>query len=397
MYQRDGKSAFKKDLNNIKLLCDHFGNPHEYFDTIHIAGTNGKGTVAHMLSAVLQRSGLKVGIYTSPHYIDFRERIKVNGEFIDKRRVSAFTKKVINQTEHIRPSFFEITVAMAFVHFKREKVDIAIIETGLGGRLDSTNIITPKLSIITNISLDHQSMLGNTIKKIAKEKAGIIKKGVPIVIGERQKGSEGVFIKVAAKQSAEITFAEDLKIKNPINQQKTKLLNPYLTINSRTATAAIEVWNKHKLGVYISKDNLQQGLLNFATISKYIGRWQILQEKPLVIADSAHNEGGITLLISRILESYQADRLHFVLGFVKGKPLDRVLKLFPDQSNYYFSQAQLPRALPVKELSVQASKYKLRGNAYHSVMEAKNMAISKAHLDDLVIICGSIFVIGEVI
>lgn len=397
MYQRDGKSAFKKDLRNIKLLCEHFDNPYEDYETIHIAGTNGKGTVAHMLAAVFQQAGLKVGIYTSPHYKDFRERIKVNGKYIGKRRVSAFTKKVRDQVDYIKPSFFEITVAMAFDHFKKEKVDIAIIETGLGGRLDSTNIITPKLSIITNISLDHQSMLGNTIRKIAKEKAGIIKKGVPVVIGERQQESEGVFTKMATKRSSKIYFAEDLKLKKLYKSDKLKFSDPYLPINSITAMAAIYVWNSQKLGIHISNQNLHDGILNFKSISNYIGRWHILQNKPLIIADSAHNEGGITLLIKQCLAYRNPEELHFVIGFVKDKSLDKVLRLFPSEASYYFCQAKIPRALPAKELQSLATNYALEGKAYKSVNFALNAAKQVANNSDLTIVCGSIFIVAEIL
>ena len=397
VYQRDGKSAFKKDLKNIKLLCKHFDNPHRDYDTIHIAGTNGKGTVAHMLAAVFQQSNLKVGIYTSPHYKDFRERIKVNGQYISKRQVTAFTKKVIDQIDAVRPSFFEITVAMAFDHFKREGVDLAIIETGLGGRLDSTNIITPKLSVITNISLDHQSMLGNTIRKIAKEKAGIIKKGVPVVIGERQNETKEVFTRVAAKRSSRITFAEDLKIKKIQKQQKQKLSDPYLPKNRNTAMAAIQVWNKEKLGVDVSLKNLQKGILNFKSISGYIGRWHKLQKKPLVIVDSAHNEGGVSLLVKECLAYKKPEQLHFVIGFVKDKPLEKILSLFPKEASYYFCQAKIPRALSASNLSKEANKVGLSGKAYKSVNTALAAAKRRAKVDNAVIVCGSIFVVAEVI
>ena len=395
MYQRDGKSAFKKDLKNIKLLCKHFGNPQHAYDKIHIAGTNGKGTVAHLLAAVFQQSGLKVGIYTSPHYKDFRERIKVNGNYINKRQVSAFTKKVIDQIDAIKPSFFEITVAMAFDHFKREKVDLAIIETGLGGRLDSTNIITPKLSVITNISLDHQSMLGNTIRKIAKEKAGIIKKEVPVVIGERQDVSEEVFMKVAKKKASKIWFAADFRTKKIARLETQKLSDPYLPINTKTARAAIQVWNIEKLGVHVSLKNLQKGILNFKSIAGYIGRWHVLQNKPLVIADSAHNEGGVSLLIQQCLAIKKPKQLHFVIGFVKDKSLEKILSLFPKGASYYFCKAKIARALSASSLAQEAKEVGLEGRAYKSVKTALAAAKRKANLDESVIVCGSIFVVAE--
>lgn len=396
MYQRQGKQAFKKDLKNIRSLCKHFGDPQDSFPSIHIAGTNGKGTVAHILSAIFQQAGLKVGLYTSPHYKDFRERIKINGEFIPKRNVSRFTEKVIYQIESIRPSFFEITVAMAFDHFRNEQVDLAIIETGLGGRLDSTNVITPVLSIITNISLDHQSMLGNTISKIAKEKAGIIKKGVPLLIGQRQKETTKVFINKASKQRSTIYFGEDLASVHNGKRNKDLVSNPYNSLNERTAKAAIAIWNTEKLGKWISKKVVSNAIQDFRVISKYIGRWQVLGKDPLVIADSAHNEGGVSLLVDQLLRSYDPGSLHFVLGFVKDKPLDKVLSLFPKESSYYFCQAKIPRALSTKNLQEMASGFGLKGNTFVSVKRALRFAKTHASRGDAIIVCGSIFIVSEI-
>jgi len=387
MYQRQGKTAFKKDLKNIKLLCRHFGNPQEAFESIHIAGTNGKGTVAHILSAVFQEAGLKVGLYTSPHYKDFRERIKINGEYISKRKVSGFTKKVMK----------EISVAMAFDYFRNESVDLAIIETGLGGRLDSTNVITPKLSVITNISFDHQSMLGNTLKKIAKEKAGIIKKGVPVVIGKSQKETNEVFRTTAIKKSAKIFFAKNLIKTYKLKSKSTQIQNPYLQENILTALAAIEIWNKNQLGKKITKKNLDKAISHFRTISNYKGRWQILEEAPLVIADSAHNQGGLSLLIDTLLKHRAAEQVHIVLGFVKDKDLGPILDLFPKRASYYFCQAKVPRALSSDKLLDIAMKHRLRGKSYKSVRSALSAAKKRRKVDDVVVICGSIFVVSEII
>lgn len=397
MYQRKGKQAFKKDLKNIKLLCSHFGNPQTRFPSIHIAGTNGKGTVAHMLCAVFQSAGLKVGLYTSPHYKDFRERIKVNGSYISKRKVSRFTKSVKQQIEVIRPSFFEITVAMAFTYFEEEQVDIAIIETGLGGRLDSTNVITPKLSVITNISMDHQSMLGNTIKKIAKEKAGIIKRDVSVLVGERQADTIDVFTKTAAKKSSRIYFADQLSPLKKSDLGKGPLSNPYLKLNARTVRAAVSIWNLEKLGKHISQKTLSYGIKNFRSVSNYIGRWHVINQKPLTIADSAHNEGGVSLLINQLLKFSEAKKLHFIFGFVKDKPLDKVLDLFPKKASYYFCQAKIPRALSSKDLKSQAASYNLAGRDFKSVKGALRSAKSLANPADTIVVCGSIFVVAEIL
>jgi len=397
MYQRQGKKAFKKDLKNIKSLCKYFDDPQDAYPTIHIAGTNGKGTVAHMLSAVFQQAGLRVGLYTSPHYKDFRERIKINGEYIPKRKVSSFTSKVKQQIESLRPSFFEITVAMAFQHFKNEKVDIAIIETGLGGRLDSTNIITPRLSIITNISLDHQSMLGNTLTKIAKEKAGIIKEKVSVVIGEKQKATTKVFANVAKKRGSKIYFAEDIVDDSKGNKGSTPLQNPYETMNARTVRAALAIWNEEKLGIRINKKTISQGIASYRSISNYLGRWQILSKAPLVIADSAHNEGGVSLLVNHLLCFYEPSRMHFVIGFVKDKPLARVLNILPKEARYYFCQAKIPRALPADSLKQEASSFGLVGESFMQTHNAFRAAKRNVATKDIVIVCGSIFVVAEVI
>lgn len=395
MYQRQGKSAFKKDLTNISLLCEHFHDPHNGFASIHIAGTNGKGTVAHMLAAVFQEAGLRVGLYTSPHYKDFRERIKINGEYIPKRKVSRFVKLVKERVADIRPSFFEITVAMAFFYFKNEQVDLAIIETGLGGRLDSTNIITPQLSIITNISLDHQSMLGDTIREIANEKAGIIKKGVPVLIGERQVETTKIFEEAAIEKNAKIYFADDLDNGIGVEEGQKLIPNPYEAINSKTVRAAVAIWNKEKLGIRIGESMVNTALKSYKSTTNYIGRWEILNERPLIIADSAHNESGISILVNQLLKSYKPHNMHFVIGFVKDKPLNKVLSLFPTQSTYYFCHAKIARALPSQDLQRSASNYNLKGKTYASVKEAVSAAQSLAHKDNIVIICGSIFVIGE--
>jgi len=397
MYQRQGKTAFKKDLTNIKLLSNEFENPERSFPSIHIAGTNGKGTVAHMLSAIFQSAGLRVGLYTSPHYKDFRERIMINGSYISKRKVSSFVSKVQAQIDTIRPSFFEITVVMAFDHFRNEQVDLAIIETGLGGRLDSTNIIMPVLSIITNISLDHQSMLGNTLRKIAKEKAGIIKKGVSVLVGEKQSETTAVFKKVAEQKKSKIYYAIDIVSEKKVETNDQKLRNPYEQLNNRTSRAAISIWNQEQLGKQISEQVLEKGIKNYRLISNYIGRWQVLDHSPIVIADSAHNEGGVSLLIKQLLEKNQPTDLHFVVGFVKDKPLDKVLRLFPDKAHYYFTRAKIPRALSPEDLKNQAGELGLKGKVYKTAKGALRSAKRNATANETVVICGSIFIIGEVI
>ncbi len=411
MFQRIGNAAFKKDLTNIRKLCKALGNPQRSFKTIHIAGTNGKGSTGHLLSSVLQSAGYKTALYTSPHYKDFRERIKINGALASKSFVVDFVENNKALFETIRPSFFEITVAMAFDYFRKEQVDVAIIETGLGGRLDSTNIIKPELSIITNISFDHQQFLGNTLKSIAKEKGGIIKKGIPVIIGEEQKEVKEVFKSIAKKRNAPISFAnrsykvvfkksdlhhsyyEVLKNGKPFFKNlKVNLHGDFQHKNIATVLKAID-----KLPEFnIPEKAIKSGFKNLKELSYYIGRWQQLSEKPLVICDSAHNEAGLNM-IKKALAKISKDQLHFVYGTVNDKDLTKVLKLLPRSAIYYFAKADIPRGLDANELQQQANTLGLKGKAYASVPKALKAAKRAAGVDDLVFIGGSIFVVAEVV
>lgn len=413
MYQRQGVAAFKKDIGNILHLCSFLGNPQANFKCIHIAGTNGKGSVTHMLGSVLVEYGYRVGLYTSPHYKDFRERIKVNDEFISKQDVVAFIEKIKPILKDIPASFFEMTVAMAFYYFSKQDVDFAIIETGLGGRLDSTNIVDPIISIITNISFDHESMLGNTLQKIAFEKAGIIKSKTPVVIGEKRKETYQVFESKAANCKSKIHFAENLLSIEPNYEYSARGVfhlrlrdkrrldiemefpGPYQKDNVRTSIASLAIlcesefleWNRGKI---------ERAFLKLKQNVKFIGRWEKLGDDPLIIADSAHNEAGISSVIAR-LQSMPDPQIHFVLGFVKDKSLEKILNLFPRDAHYYFSAAKIPRALSGHQLKSEASKYGLKGRAYVSIRNALKAAKRKASSEDLIYVGGSIFVVAEVL
>lgn len=412
MYQRLGSAAYKKDLTNTIKLCEYTGNPQNNIKTIHIAGTNGKGTTTHIIAGGLQAQGYKVGVYTSPHYKDFRERIKINGTYIPKRFIIDFLNRYSKELEEIQPSFFEMTVAMAFLYFDEEKVDFAVIETGLGGRLDSTNVIIPLLSVITNISFDHQSMLGNTLAEIAGEKAGIIKNNIPVIIGESQKETDHVFIQKAIEMSAPVYFANDHiqltqtgftdqnKIYNiKYNQQiwienlTTDLSGPFQERNIITGMYALKQLSE-TVNINIEKLKLFFAVLKSKT--GYFGRWQILGSNPLIIADSAHNEGGLKIILREIQE-LKYKNLHIIIGFVNDKELSSVLELFPKKAIYYFAKANIPRGLNAALLKTEGEKYGLSGKSYISVRKALAAAKIKAHSDDLVFIGGSIFVVAEVI
>lgn len=412
MFQRVGSQAFKKDLTNIKLLCEHLGNPFEKYPCIHIAGTNGKGSTAHLISAILQEHGYKVGLYTSPHYRDFRERIKINGKYISRKYVVDFVENNKAVFEKIKPSFFEITVALAFDFFAKEKVNVAVIETGLGGRLDSTNIITPILSVITNISFDHQQFLGNTLKKIAGEKAGIIKKNIPVVIGETQEETVTVFEKKAKAKKSEIIFAdknyqvvkksENLThtnfdiLKNGqtfFSNQKINLHGSYQTKNIATALQAIDVLPE---SFSIKKSKIASALSNLKKLTNFKGRWQVLQKDPIVLCDSAHNEGGLSLAMIQ-LKSLKIKELHFVLGMVNDKSIEKMLNFFPKEAHFYFCKPDIPRGLEVEILAQKAAELGLNGRAYSSVKNALRAAKKKAGKNDLVYVGGSTFVVAEVI
>ena len=389
MYQRVGADAFKKDLINIINLSLFLGNPHKDFKSVHVAGTNGKGSTSHMLASILQEAGYKVGLYTSPHLTDFRERIKINGLEIPENEVISFIDSNKNYLENNKLSFFEMTVGMAFSYFSKEKVDIAIIEVGLGGRLDSTNIINPILSVITNIGLDHTNMLGNTLAEIASEKAGIIKSKTPVVIGEFQEETYPVFQKIAENNSAEIILASKETI-----QLETDLKGDYQQKNSRTAFVASQTLKSK--GFKISSENITKGLNSVVANTGLQGRWQQIHSNPKAICDTAHNKEGLTYVLNQ-LKKESFNKLHIVLGFVNDKKLDDVLTLFPNNAIYYFCRPNIPRGLDEKLLIQEASKFYLKGNAYPSVKEAYNAALSQANDADFVFIGGSTFVVAEVL
>lgn len=412
MFTRVGASAFKKDLTNTIILCEALNNPQNKFKSIHVAGTNGKGSTSHMLAAVLQAQGFKTGLYTSPHLKDFRERIRINGKMISKTEVKTFVKNQKKLIYKIEPSFFEVTVAMAFDHFAKNQVEIAIIEVGLGGRLDSTNIILPQISVITNISLDHMNMLGNTLEEIAGEKAGIIKQGIPVIIGETQSESKPVFIRKAEEMKAPIFFSdEQLKAKDIIVKNnrlsfsvyendrlkypniKCDLTGLYQPKNIITVIKALEILSQ-KTGTTIVKQALFEGLKQVKNLTQLQGRWQTLSKNPLVICDTGHNEAGIAEVIKNI-EATEYKNLHVVFGMVKDKDISKVLSLMPKKATYYFCKPDIERGLDEHELQNQAAAFGLKGENFQSVIKAKNAAIASAHGDDLIFIGGSTFVVAE--
>jgi dihydrofolate synthase/folylpolyglutamate synthase len=390
MYQRVGKAAYKEDLSNTIKLLDYLKNPHHSFKTIHVAGTNGKGSTSHMLASVLHEAGFKVGLYTSPHLKDFRERIKVNGRMIAKPTVSAFVKKNKRFFEANELSFFEMTVGLAFNFFKKETVDIAIIEVGMGGRLDSTNVITPEVSVITNIGLDHTQFLGNTISKIAREKAGIIKPNIPVVIGETVPESKLVFNKIAKKNDAPIFFAENYDG----TKYQTDLLGDYQELNKKTVLSTLNVLKKQ--GWQISEKAIEIGLKNTVQNTGILGRWQVLQNSPKVICDTAHNPDGLKLTLNQ-LRNEEYLNLHIVLGTVDDKDLSAILSLFPTNANYYFCKPDIPRGLNAKTLENKALPFGLLGEVYLSVRMAYKNALNSANENDVIFIGGSTFTVAEVL
>lgn len=411
MFSRIGAAAYKEDLTNTIALCNFLGNPEKKIKTIHIAGTNGKGSVSHMLAAILQSAGYRTGLYTSPHLKDFRERIKINGEMIPENTVIDFTERMMDITEKIEPSFFELTVAMAFDHFV-DKVDIAVIETGLGGRLDSTNVIDPEISVITNIGWDHMNLLGDSLEKIAFEKAGIIKMNRPVVIGEFISETRSIFEKVAAEKNASIHFAQesgyvsawtdkinllDLEVewrkKTDHRHFQLDLSGIYQLKNLLTVLEACD--QLKALGWNISEEHIRKGLRHSKELNGLHGRWEIIHRDPLLIIDVAHNKNGIEQLLEQIeLMSYR--ELHLIIGMVKDKDITNILQLLPSSANYYFTQAQIPRAMPADELKEKAASFELSGNVFPEVNLAIKNALETAHKDDLIIICGSVFLAGEV-
>ena len=390
MYQRIGAAAYKLDLSNTLKLVKYLGEPHESFKSVHVAGTNGKGSTSHMLASVLQEAGYKVGLYTSPHLKDFRERIRINGEKISEKRVVDFVEKNQSFFEENQLSFFEMTVGLAFDFFKIEKVDIAIIEVGLGGRLDSTNVINPEVSVITNIGLDHTRFLGETLAEIALEKAGIIKPKVPVVIGETHPETKTVFINKSRKKNSPIIFVED----ETIPDLYTDLLGDYQIKNIKTAYAVLDVLKNRNWN--FSKENIKNGFLNVVKNTKLQGRWQLLNTSPKVICDTAHNKEGLSLVLNQLKkETYH--RLHIVLGMVDDKNLETVLPLFPERAIYYFCKPNVIRGLNEKKLKQKANQYHLNGESYSTVSEAYKMALSNAGSKDLIYIGGSTFVVAEVL
>ena len=407
MFQRVGASAYKPGLDTVKLLDEKFGTPHKNYLTIHIAGTNGKGSTAHTLAAILQSAGYRVGLYTSPHLVDFRERIRVNGRMISRDAVVDFVNRYRAMSLECYPSFFELTMTMAFEYFAREKVDIAVIETGLGGRLDSTNIITPILSVITNISFDHTAFLGNTLESIASEKAGIIKPSVPVVIGEAQDSVREVFQQKADEQRAPIYFAEDVARFDTIEPLQDGLLyknTPYGDIigelmgdcqpkNAATILTALSLLAE--CGIKVSAQSVKDGFAHVGSLTGLMGRWMTLQRNPHVVCDTGHNVGGWQYL-SRRLKSIDGT-LHMIIGFVNDKDVSHILEMMPKTARYYLTNAQIERAMPVAQLAEIATECGLVGEQFPSVEDAYNAALANASTEDTIFIGGSTFIVADLL
>lgn len=390
MYQQLGDKAYRVDLTNIRKLSARLHNPHLNFKSIHVAGTNGKGSVSHMLASVLQESGLKVGLYTSPHLKNFTERIKINGQEISEEAVIEFVKhnKSFFEKEHL--SFFEMTVGLAFQYFSEERVDVAVIEVGLGGRLDSTNIITPELSVITNIGYDHTNILGNTLPEIAQEKAGIIKEGVPVVVGETHSETIGVFEKVASEFHAPLFLAEDYEGKG----YESDLKGYYQKKNIKTVLAALQVLNDQQWP--LTARSTESGLNNVIANTGLRGRWEVLRQNPKTICDTAHNKEGLQLAMEQLLDEDFVE-LHMVLGVVADKDLSAILPLLPREARYYFCRPNIPRGMPAAQLKEKASEFGLFGEVYNSVSEAYQAAVNTASETDVVYVGGSTFTVAEII
>ena len=420
LFSRIGPAAIKADLHNTIAICDFLGNPQNKFKTIHIAGTNGKGSTSHMLASILQEAGYKTGLYTSPHLYDFRERIKVNGIMCSETFVTSFTNKMKPFIEKVEPSFFEITVGMAFEYFADENVDIAIIETGLGGRLDSTNIINPILSIISNIGMDHMALLGNTLPEIAYEKAGIIKQATPIVISEVIPETKNIFEQKANSLNAPIYYAEDyIQFKSfqnnwqtslfEFNQPLIHLLDAPLFPKSFTVECDLPGKYQYKnlkgvlvamqilatMGWQLSASKILKGLLHVGKNTGLMGRWECIQTTPRIILDVAHNEHGIKALLEQ-LESLHYAQLHIITGMVKDKDVNAVLNLLPKKAKYYFTQSHIPRALPVSELAAKGNAFDLNGSQFENVNIALQSANKNATANDLILVIGSVFLVAEV-
>ena len=389
MYQNIGDSAYKKDLSNIILICEHLNNPHNNFKSIHIGGTNGKGSCSHMLSSILQEANYKVGLYTSPHLVDFRERIKINGDMISKDSVSKFMHENFDFFESNNLSFFEMTVGLAFDYFSKNKVDIAIIEVGMGGRLDSTNIINPILSIITNISLDHTKFLGSNISDISKEKAGIIKENIPVVIGETQQEISPIFTDIAKSKNSEIIFADHF-IYDIYN---CDLKGDYQKKNIKTVLKSTEILKN--LDYQINDSHINTGLSNVSNNTGLQGRWQVIQRKPMIICDTAHNEAALRDVISQ-LTKMEYSELHFIIGFSNDKNLKKISKIFPEDSKYYFVQSKVERARDAKEVRDIFKLNNRCGDFYKSIEYTINYVKGVSKENDIIFIGGSTFVVSEI-
>ena len=410
LFQNIGAGAYKEGLSNTHLLDEHFGHPHEKFRTIHVGGTNGKGSTSHTLAAILQSQGYRVGLYTSPHLVDFRERIRVNGVMIPEKRVISFVEQERSFFKPLHPSFFELATALAFQYFAEQKIDVAVIEVGLGGRLDCTNIIHPDLSIITNISFDHIQFLGNTLPKIASEKAGIIKQGVPAIIGEAgEEDVRTVFEQEAEKVGTRLIFAEEEKelisytyspTQGYTYQTKTygelhgQLSGFCLEKNTRTILAAVNELNKISYG--ISTASVAKGMSQVCQLTGLMGRWQTISTNPLTICDTGHNVGGMQYITKQLKETPH-QRLHIIIGMVNDKDVNTVLSMLPKDAVYYFTQASVKRAMPVEEFAQKAEKHDLHGNSYANVELAYRAAKQNAEKNDLIFVGGSTFIVADML
>ena len=413
-YHRIGKAAYKSNLDNTTKLDEYFGHPHQKYMTIHIAGTNGKGSVSHLIASVLQQAGYRTGLYTSPHLKDFRERIKINGEMITEQDVISFAEENSGIIGEVKPSFFEMSVAMAFNYFARKTVDIAVIEVGLGGRLDSTNIISPVVSVITNIGHDHMDLLGDTLEKVAGEKAGIIKRGVPVVIGETKPETKEVFLSYAGNSGSEIYFADqnyacELGEMNPGETGRNFTIHELKGISCTSGIIPLngdyqeanlitlfQLFRCIEKRLNLTEQNLTDGISNVIINTGLLGRWQVIGKSPLIVCDTAHNQEGLESVLKQIKEIPDT-KLHIVFGFVSDKSLDSILPLFPVDAEYYFTKAAVPRALNENKLMTEASRFGLRGKSYITVNEALKAARKSSVPTDLIFVGGSTFVVAEVI
>ncbi len=413
MFHRIGAAAYKANLDNTYKITELLGNPHKKLKCIHVAGTNGKGSSSHMLAAILQQAGYKTGLYTSPHMVDFRERIKINGQLIPKKEVIDFVEKYKTDFEIIEPSFFEWTVGLAFDYFANQEVDVAVIEVGLGGRLDSTNIITPVISLITNIGYDHMNLLGDTLQKIATEKAGIIKSRIPVVVSQQQSDIYPIFNARAQELKSPIEYADKrFKVINHKHTDKYLECEILDKKTNETSTYQLDLTGTYQLknvlgvlncievlidvGFIIEKSTVKKALSHVVKLTKLLGRWQTISEKPLIIADTGHNEDGISQ-ITENLKRYTYKQLHFVFGAVNDKEIDKILNLLPTDAIYYFVRASVPRALPSDELQKKAEAYNLNGLHFKDVESGLNAAKKVCKKDDLIFVGGSTFVVGDLL